>query len=207
VPLAGEADLWSGGASLPPSTARRAADAARVAGAGLRPLAAAAGGSLASPAVRARAAPLAARVATAVGVASRGTGAAAPAPLSVSDAKRLLLSFFAAKRAACGPAHDAAALATAASGRLAAEWRGRAADLAADGWTLSYATKKVAVTSAPALVRGGRVVFRATVAERAVLRDAGGGAVDDGVAAYDAEFTAARGADGAWRLEGARVVG
>ena len=50
-------------------------------------------------------------------------------------------------------------------------------------------------------------MFRATVAERAVLRDAGGGAVDDGVAAYDAEFTAARGADGAWRLEGARVVG
>ena len=206
VPLAGEADLWSGRGL--PHTGRRAADAARVAGASLLLLAAAAAGSLAAPGVRARALPAAARVAASVGLPTgRSALAAPPRPLTPAAATRLVQAFSSAKRAACGPAHDAAALDAVATGRLASEWRGRAADLAADGWSLAYTTKKVVVASKPTLhPRTGKAVFRASVTERAVLRDGTGGAVDDGVATYTAEFVA-RPAGGGWLLESARVVG
>ena len=206
VPLADEADLWGRGGA--PSTGRRAADAARVAGASILLLAAAAAGSLAAPGVRARALPAAARVAASVGLlAGRSALAAPPRPLTPAAATRLVQAFSSAKRAACGPSHDASALDAVATGRLASEWRGRAADLAADGWSLAYATKKVVVSSAPSLhTRTGKAVFRASVTERAVLRDGTGGAVDDGVATYTAEFVA-RPAGGGWLLESARVVG
>ena len=193
APLAGETELWA--AARRPT---RAVVAARLFGGAALVLAA----SLALPAARARVAPAARAL-----VGRAAAPAAAATPLSPRAAASLLASFQHAKRAACGESHDAARLDTVLAGRLAAEWRHRAAELAADGWRVDYSPRGASLTSDPVFHTASKCSFDATVRERAVLRDASGAVLDDAADAYAARFVAERARSGEWRLTGARVLG